>query len=116
MVGRLTAGGAGSGAPARRRAHWITRETLSFRSEGQDNLLVNPGFEQPYENGRHANGWGRWFEDTGKKEGTLDYAVNPDFSAEVNPVIVRSGSAAQHIGNRYDPWHAGVLQSVKVTP
>ena len=85
-------------------------------SAQQDNLLVNPGFEQPYENGRQANGWGRWFEDTGKKEGTLDYAVNPDFSAEVNPVIVRSGSASQHIGNRYDPWHAGVLQSVKVTP
>ena len=82
----------------------------------QDNLLVNPGFEQPYEEGKQANGWGRWFEDTGKKEGTLDYAVRPTFSAEVNPVIVRSGSASQHIGNRFDPWHAGVLQSVKVTP
>ena len=82
----------------------------------QDNLLLNPGFEQPYEAGKQANGWGRWFEDTGKKEGTLDYAVAPEFSAEVNPVIVRSGSASQHIGNQYDPWHAGVLQTVKVTP
>jgi LysM repeat protein len=82
----------------------------------QDNLLVNPGFEQPYEDGKQANGWGRWFEDTGKKDGTLDYAVNPTFSAEVNPALVRNGSTSQHVGNQYDPWHAGVLQSVKVTP
>ena len=80
----------------------------------QDNLLVNPGFEQPYgDGGKQANGWGRWFEDTGKaSDGSLNYVVKPDFSAEVNPVIVRSGSASQHIGNRYDPWHAGLKQLV----
>lgn len=82
----------------------------------QENLLTNPGFEQPYsDGGKQANGWGRWFEDTGKAGGgSLDYVVQPDFSAEVNPVIVRSGSASQHIGNRYDPWHAGVKQPVSV--
>ncbi len=82
----------------------------------QTNLLANPGFEQPYaDGGKQANSWGRWFEDTGKPGGgSLDYAVGPEFSAEVNPAIVRSGSAAQHIGNRYDPWHAGVKQPVLV--
>ena len=80
------------------------------------NLLANPGMEQPYDGDRNANGWGRWFEDTGKQSGTLDYAVSPTFSAEVNPVIVRSGSASQHIGNRYDPWHAGIKQLVSVPP
>jgi LysM repeat protein len=81
----------------------------------QSNLLTNGGFEQPYDDGKQANGWGRWFERIDKPgDGSLDYAVNPTFSAEVNPVIVRGGSAAQHIGNRYDPWHAGVKQVVSV--
>jgi LysM repeat protein len=80
----------------------------------QSNLLANPGLEQPYENGKQANGWGRWFENTGKKSGTLDYAVQPEFIPEVNAAIVRSGSTSQHIGNEYDPWHAGVKQAVAV--
>lgn len=79
----------------------------------QSNLLTNPGFEQPYDDGKQASGWGRWFEQTAKAD-NYDYVFAPTFSAEVNSAIVRGGSAAQHIGNRYDPWHAGVKQAVSV--
>lgn len=83
----------------------------------EQNLLANPGFEQPYDGGKQASGWGRWFEETPKPGGgSLDYVVGPEFSAEVNTAIVRSGGASQHIGNRYDPWHAGVKQTVTVAP
>lgn len=79
------------------------------------NLLTNPSFEQPYDGDKQANGWGRWFEDTGKPgNGSLDYVVGPTFSAEVNSLLVYNGAASQHIGNRYDPWHAGVKQTVSV--
>src|SRR3989304_3024871 len=67
------------------------------------NLLKNPGMEQPYDGNKSANGWGRWFEDTGKPSGdasTLNYVLKPDFSAELNTAIVRSGGASQHIGNK----------------
>ena len=82
----------------------------------QANLLVNPSFEEPYtDSGRQANGWGRWFEDTGKAAGgSLDYVVRPSFSAETNLVLVHGGFASQHVGNRYDPWHACVKQAVAV--
>ncbi len=83
-------------------------------AQGQ-NLLVNPGFEQPYESGKQANGWGRWFEDTGKPiGGSLDYVIGPEFLPELNSELITGGSASQHIGNQYDPWHAGVKQTVSV--
>ena len=89
--------------------------SLAAPARQGENLLVNPGLEQPYENGKQASGWGRWFEETGRPGGgSLDYVSGPEFSAEVNPVIVRNGGAAQHIGNQYDPWHAGVKQVVSV--
>ena len=84
------------------------------------NLLQNPGMEQPYDGNKSANGWGRWFEDSGKPSGAnagLDYVLAPYFSAELNTAIVRSGGASQHIGNKYEPWHAGLQQTVSnLTP
>ncbi|HLF28394.1 MAG TPA: LysM peptidoglycan-binding domain-containing protein [Anaerolineae bacterium] len=78
----------------------------------QANLLTNPGLEQPYDDGKQASGWGRWFEDTGKQPGTLDYVVPPVFSSEVNPALVYGGSTSQHIGNKYEPWHGGIKQNL----
>ena len=84
-----------------------SRAAPSFQGQ---NLLVNPGFEEPYDKigrGERAHGWGHWFETTGH-EG--DFAV----SIERNPAVIHSGSAAQHIGNRTYAWYAGVWQTVAV--
>jgi len=91
-------------------------QSTSRAALAQDqNLLANPSFEQPYESGKQASGWGRWFEDTGKPDdGSLNYVVGPIYSAELNPALIHHGNASQHVGNRYDPWHAGVKQAVVV--
>ncbi|HEY4690975.1 MAG TPA: LysM peptidoglycan-binding domain-containing protein [Anaerolineae bacterium] len=80
----------------------------------EQNLLANPGLEQPYDDDKQASGWGRWFENTGKVAGSLDYVVGPTFSAESNSAIIHGGGTSQHIGNKYDPWHAGIKQAVNV--
>jgi LysM repeat protein len=98
----------------------VTPAAIHAAPLAQSNLLKNPGMEQPYDGNKSANGWGRWFEDTGKPSGAnagLDYVIPPYFSAELNTAIVRSGGASQHIGNKYEPWHAGLQQAVSnLTP
>ena len=80
-----------------------------------ENLLVNPGFEQPYSDKGEASSWARWFEDSGAKADNYDYVLRPDFASEmVTAVLIHGGSASQHVGRRYDPWHAGMKQSVNV--
>jgi len=75
-------------------------------------VLINSGFEGG------LLGWTPWFEDTGKpaRAESLDYAIAPAFSVERNPLLVQAGEASLHIGRLYDPWHAGLKQSVRVTP
>ncbi len=85
----------------------------------QNNLLNNPGMDLPFSNGKQPDGWGRWFEDTGKPTDAsgLDYAIQPNFSAETGtPALIHGGSASAHIGRQYDPWHAGLKQDVTVPP
>lgn len=80
-----------------------------------ENLLANPGLELPYTDGdKQANGWGRWFEDTGKADEGLDYVLSPDFSRELNSLLIHGGISSQHVGRRFDPWHAGVKQDLTV--
>ena len=85
----------------------------------QSNLLTNPSFEDPYNNGA-ANGWARWHDgSTGdyKPEGCSDvYYFLPKWERETNPALVVDGSISQHVGNQFDTWHAGVMQDVAVTP
>ena len=75
-------------------------------------VLINNGFEGG------LLGWTPWFEDTGKpaRAESLDYAVIPAFSIERNPLLVQAGDASLHIGRMYDPWHAGLKQTTRVTP
>lgn len=83
----------------------------------QSNLLTNPSFEDPYNSGA-ASGWARWHRDTGTKpENCSDaYAFLPQWSRETNGALVRDGFISQHIGNQFDTWNAGVMQTVSVTP
>jgi len=75
-------------------------------------VLINGGFEGG------LLGWTPWFEDTGKpaRAESLDYVVAPTFSVERNPLLVQAGEASLHIGRLFDPWHAGLKQTTRVTP
>ena len=63
-------------------------------------------------------GWTTWSEDTGKptQAESLDYVVAPFFSIEHNPVLIKTGQAALHVGRIYDPWHAGLKRAIVVAP
>ncbi len=86
----------------------------------QTNLLQNPGFELPYNADGSANGWGRWFRNSSAdqfNDCANGYHKEPHWSAEtVSAPLINSGSASQHVGNSWDTWAAGVLQTVNVTP
>ena len=90
------------------------------RSMAQTNLLQNPGFELPYNSDGSASGWGRWFRVSSEDkfdDCTNGYHKEPHWNAEtVSAPLINSGSASQHVGNSWDTWAAGVLQTVNVNP
>jgi hypothetical protein len=90
------------------------------RSLAQTNLLQNAGFELPYNSDGSANGWGRWFRLSSADkfdDCTKGYHKEPSWSAEtISAPLIQAGSASQHVGNSWDTWSAGVLQTVNVTP
>ena len=88
-------------------------------SKAQTNLLTNPGFEQPYQSNGEANGWVHWFANSSEDQFgdcTNGYHKRPHWSAELNGALIHSGGASQHVGNQWETWHAGVYQTVNVTP
>lgn len=82
----------------------------------QAGTLTNPSFEDPYSSGA-AQGWARWHRESGAKpENCSDaYAFRPSWSREGNPSIVQNGFISQHIGNQFDTWHGGVMQTLPAT-
>lgn len=80
----------------------------------QDNLLTNPGFEEPYNNGTAQN-WAPWHQDSGEKKdcATETYYARPNWTPELNSALYQDGSRSQHIGNSWDTWRAGVFQNVE---
>ncbi len=93
--------------------------TFVNRSQAQTNLLTNPGFEMPYQANGEANGWGRWHENSSEDQFgdcTNGYYKQPNWNAETNSALVNSGSVSQHVGMQWETWHAGVFQTVNVTP
>lgn len=89
-------------------------------SAAQTNLLQNPGFELPYNSDGSANGWGRWFRVSSAdrfNDCANGYHKEPHWNAEtVSAPLIQAGSASQHVGNNWDTWAAGVLQTVTVKP
>ncbi len=83
----------------------------------QDNILPNPSFEQPYNNGV-ADQWAPWHEDSNEKKdcSAERYVVQPKWSQETNGDLVLDGSTSMHVGNQFDTWRGGVFQTVTVTP
>jgi LysM repeat protein len=82
----------------------------------QANLLANGGLDS-FGGSGVATSWDPWWETIANPgTGSLDYVLPPEWSSETNPTFVHSGSASQHIGRTWDPWHGGIRQTVTVPP
>jgi LysM repeat protein len=87
----------------------------------QTNLLVNPGCEDgTYGDVAAIKNWDPWWETSGAKgDPNLNYTLKPHYAYEYSlsaPQWVRSGNLACHVYNSWDPWHAGIRQTVAVPP
>ena len=96
------------------------RQPLAQAAPGlQGNILANPGFEAPYDDGV-ADGWTLWFEESDAdaipEECTEPYFLPPTARVETESALVAQGAASQFVGNEADPWHGGVMQTVAATP
>jgi hypothetical protein len=82
-----------------------------------ENLLQNPSFEQPYVDGT-ADGWTTWASETEKTDDScLDgYHYLPKWNLESTDEYVSDAVTSQYIGNNWDTWSAGVMQTVDATP
>ncbi len=93
--------------------------TTSGTVEAQDNVLPNPGFEEPYTNGV-AGSWAPWHQDSNEKKDCSAevYYARPVWSSELaSSELIRDGSRSQHVGNQWDTWRGGVFQTVNgLTP
>ena len=85
--------------------------------EQDGNLLQNAGFEQPFVDGT-AEGWTTWALETEKQDDTcLDgYHYLPKWNMETGGEFIAGGATSQYIGNNWDTWSAGVMQTVDAIP
>ena len=90
----------------------IPTQPLAAQSE----LVTNGGFES-FDGAGLGAGWTRWWEEIPNPgDGSLNYAGRPDWSPESNPTFVQSGGQSQHVGANWNPWHAGVFQTLTASP
>lgn len=107
-------------APAR-TAQTITspQKTEATSSIPTGNLITNGGFEISG-GSSGALGWLPWWKEEPRPgDGSYNYAFKPSWNTEnlsqgAAKAAVYSGNSSQRIINSWDPWHAGVKQSVKV--
>ena len=92
--------------------------SVLFTTDGtvhaQDNVLPNPGFEEPYTNGV-ANNWSPWHQDSNEKKDCAAevYYARPVWSPELaTSDLIPEGARSQHVGNQWDTWRGGVFQTV----
>jgi hypothetical protein len=82
------------------------------------NLIVNGGFESTGGSTGAAN-WSPWWTEIPKpSDGSFNYAYKPESfnveskSAGAAPELVLAGDKSQRVINSWDPWYAGVKQTV----
>lgn len=95
---------------------WPATAAPALGLQAQANLLGNADLEAFQGNGTATNWEAWWMESANPGNGDLNYAFKPDFMPEHNPTFVRSGSGSQHIGRSWDPWRAGIRQTITVAP
>lgn len=95
-------------------------EPTSAAPVRQSNLLSNPSFEEPYTGSGTAQNWSQWHQELNsnpKPENCSDrYSVLPKWSPEYNGNIIFDGARSQHVGNQFDTWRGGVMQTINVNP
>lgn len=115
-----------------KRSHWLSRITMAAAALAlttswalgapgvaaaplqQDNLLPNPGFESG------TDRWQAWWAEIAKPSGGYDYAYKPNsFNTEsvaggAARDLVLSGDKSYRIFNNWDPFWAGIKQTVNV--
>lgn len=90
---------------------WATTGPVAAQTE----LLTNGAFET-FDGSGLATSWNRWWEEVpNPNTGSLDYAGKPDWAPELNTALTLGGKS-QHIGTTWNPWHAGVYQTVSAAP
>ena len=84
-------------------------------AQAQTNIINNPSFEEPYNNGL-AQSWAPWHEDSNQKKdcNTERYVVQPKWAPEYNPDLILDGARSMHVGNQFDTWRGGVFQTLDV--
>ena len=97
---------------------WTT-STTQFASAQSG--LTNGSFDGPYSGGV-ANGWAPWHEERNGEGDCSNETIlhRPSWGEEVvggnDGQLWFDGTRSQHIGNNFATWHAGVFQSVSVSP
>lgn len=95
----------------------IARVSMAAPPAQGQNLLQNPGFEQPFSGGV-AQGWIGWNKATEKQDDAclVAYHYQPKWNLETTGTFVREGASSQYVGNNWDTWGGGVFQTVPATP
>ncbi len=81
------------------------------------NLLANPGFET-HTSGDTGQSWLPWWQETAKpSDGSFNYAYRPSWNVEklsngAASQLIYAGNNSQRVINNWDPWYAGVKQTV----
>ncbi len=81
------------------------------------NLITNPGFEDAG-TAATATGWLPWWLESAKpSDGSFNYAFRPSWNVEklssgAAAEFIRSGNNSQRVVNNWDPWYAGLKQTV----
>lgn len=93
---------------------------VAAESAQQTNLLQNPSFEEPYKGGIAGN-WGAWHQELNSNPKPADcsekYMVQPKWNGELaSGGLIKDGARSQQVGNSFDTWRGGVLQTVNVNP
>lgn len=92
------------------------RQVSTAAPAEQSNLLLNGGFEQV--SGSTGTNWLPWWTETPKPaDGSFNYAYKPNWNVEslsggAAAPLIYAGSNSQRIINNWDPWWAGVKQTI----
>jgi hypothetical protein len=99
----------------------LTQSTpASAAPERQTNIVQNPGFEEPYSGGT-AQSWSPWHQELNSNPKPANcserYLVRPTWAPELASAgLILEGARSQHVGNSFDTWRAGVMQTISVNP